>query len=133
MLRTNRRRSRSSLLELAIKEWSLAAALLIDAAAVLIIVLSFIVALGAGIIDELQPGRDPHLRRVRMRLGRHLALALEFMIAGDIVRTAVAPSWTELGQLGAIVILRVVITAALDREIRNAEIDAVPASVPQRK
>jgi uncharacterized membrane protein len=119
-------------LELAIKEWSLTAALLIDAVAVLIIVLSSIVALGAGIINELQPGRDPHQRHLRMRLGRRLALALEFMIAGDIVRTAVAPSWVDLGQLGAIVVLRVVITAALDREIRNAEIDAVPASVLPR-
>lgn len=34
---------------------------------------------------------------VRLKLGRWLALALEFELAAEILRTAVAPSWSEIG------------------------------------
>lgn len=33
---------------------------------------------------------------VRLRLGRWLVLALEFQVAADILRTAVAPTWDEI-------------------------------------
>ena len=33
----------------------------------------------------------------RLKLGRWLALVLEFELAADILRTAVAPTWTEIG------------------------------------
>ena len=36
---------------------------------------------------------------VRLTLGRFLALGLEFQLASDVLRTAVAPSFRELGQL----------------------------------
>jgi hypothetical protein len=39
---------------------------------------------------------------VRLTLGRFLALGLEFQPASDVLRTAVAPSFRELGQLAAI-------------------------------
>jgi uncharacterized membrane protein len=43
---------------------------------------------------------------VRLKLGRWLAVALELELGADILRTAVAPTWNEIGQLGAIVVLR---------------------------
>ena len=58
---------------------------------------------------------------VRLRLGRWLALALEFELAADILRTAVAPTWNEIGQLAAIVILRTVLNYFLQNEIDKAE------------
>ena len=57
---------------------------------------------------------------IRLRLGRWLALALEFLVAADILRTAVAPSWTDIGQLAAIVVLRTVINYFLQRDIDRA-------------
>jgi len=36
---------------------------------------------------------------VRLSLGRWLALGLEFALAADILRTAVAPTWRDIGQL----------------------------------
>ena len=42
----------------------------------------------------------------RLRLGRWLSLALEFQLAADILKTAVAPTWDEIGQLAAIAVLR---------------------------
>src|SRR4028118_2113209 len=38
---------------------------------------------------------------VRLRLGRWLAVALEFLLAADILRTAVAPTWHEIGNRAA--------------------------------
>lgn len=57
---------------------------------------------------------------VRLRLGRWLALALEFLLAADILRTAVAPSWSEIGQLAAIAAIRTALNYFLQREIDNA-------------
>jgi len=58
---------------------------------------------------------------VRLRLGRWLAVALEFELAADILRTAVAPTWNEIGQLAAIVVLRTVLNYFLQQEIDKAE------------
>jgi uncharacterized membrane protein len=57
---------------------------------------------------------------VRLELGRWLGLALEFEIAADILRTAVAPTWTEIGQLAAIIVLRTALNFFLRKEIEKA-------------
>jgi uncharacterized membrane protein len=59
--------------------------------------------------------------QVRLRLGRWLALALEFELAADILRTAVAPTWNEIGQLASIIVLRTVLNYFLQQEIDKAE------------
>ena len=59
--------------------------------------------------------------QIRLRLGRWLALALEFLLAADILRTAVAPTWNEIGQLAAIAVLRTALNYFLQREIDGAE------------
>jgi uncharacterized membrane protein len=58
---------------------------------------------------------------VRLRLGRWLALALEFLLAADILRTAVAPTWSEIGQLAAIATIRTALNFFLQIEIDRAE------------
>ena len=57
---------------------------------------------------------------VRLKLGRWLSLVLEFELAADILRTAVAPTWTEIGQLAAIAALRTALNFFLQREIDGA-------------
>ncbi len=58
---------------------------------------------------------------VRLRLGRWLTVALEFELAADILRTAVTPTWNEIGQLAAIVVLRTVLNFFLQQEIDKAD------------
>lgn len=58
--------------------------------------------------------------RIRIRLGQWLSLALEFELAADILRTAVAPSWDEIGKLAAIVVIRTVLNTFLQRDIAEA-------------
>jgi uncharacterized membrane protein len=58
---------------------------------------------------------------VRLNLGSWLALALEFALAADILRTAVAPTWHDIGQLAAIAVLRTGLNYGLEREIAREE------------
>jgi len=53
--------------------------------------------------------------------GRWLALALEFALAADILRTAVTPSWRDIGQFAAIDVLRTGLNYSLEREIAREE------------
>ena len=54
---------------------------------------------------------------VRLTLGRFLALGLEFQLASDVLRTAVAPSFRELGQLAAVAAIRTALNYFLSKEI----------------
>src|SRR5712691_9327472 len=58
---------------------------------------------------------------VRLSLGRWLALGLEFALAADILRTAIAPTWQDIGQLAAIAVLRTALNFFLEREIDREE------------
>ncbi|WP_440102979.1 DUF1622 domain-containing protein [Streptosporangium sp. H16] len=56
---------------------------------------------------------------VRLFLGRFLALGLEFQLASDVLRTAIAPSFTQIGQLAAIAAIRTALNFFLNREIER--------------
>ncbi|MFN3431486.1 MAG: DUF1622 domain-containing protein [Candidatus Sericytochromatia bacterium] len=58
---------------------------------------------------------------IRLHLGRWLALALEFTLAADILETAVAPTWDDIGKLGAIIVLRTLLNHFLQRDVEHAE------------
>ena len=70
---------------------------------------------------------------VRLRLARWLVLALELLLGADILRTAVAPSWSEIGQLGAIAFIRTALNFFLTREIEAARQHEAGQSADQRR
>ncbi|MBC8233339.1 DUF1622 domain-containing protein [bacterium] len=57
----------------------------------------------------------------RIQLGHSLSLGLEFLIGADILKTAVAPAWQDIGQLAAIVAIRTVLNFFLMRELGQSE------------
>jgi uncharacterized membrane protein len=57
----------------------------------------------------------------RNHLGHSLSLGLEFLIGADILRTAISPTWQDIGQLGAIVGIRTVLNFFLTRELKQVE------------
>jgi len=100
-----------------------------EAAAALVIALATIEAVARALILFV-PGLSLHVgprepqdakEEVRLKLGRWLAVALEFTVAADILRTAVAPTWDDIGKLAAVVVLRTVLNYFLQREIDQAE------------
>lgn len=61
---------------------------------------------------------DEDYRDVRERLGRAILLGLEFLVAGDIIRTvAASPTLTGVGVLAMIVVIRTFLSMALQVEI----------------
>jgi len=57
--------------------------------------------------------------RIRVKLGSYLVLALEFFIAGDIIKTIITPTWMGLGILGAIVVIRTILSYFLTKDLKN--------------
>ena len=58
---------------------------------------------------------------IRLALAQGIALALEFKLGGEVLRTVVVRDWAELGILGAIIILRAALTFLIHWEIKNEE------------
>ncbi|MBQ0896357.1 DUF1622 domain-containing protein [Micromonospora sp. U56] len=58
---------------------------------------------------------------IRLSLGRFLTLGLEFQLAGDILRTAVSPTFDQIGQLAAIATIRTALNFFLRREIAQEQ------------
>lgn len=57
----------------------------------------------------------------RLQLAQGIALALEFKLGGEVLRTVVVREWAELGILGAIIMLRAALTFLIHWEIKNEE------------
>jgi len=58
---------------------------------------------------------------IRLRLARWLALAIEFELAADIIRTMIAPTWNDIGQLAAIIVIRTALNFFLGRETQGTQ------------
>lgn len=99
---------------------------IVEAAGAVIIFIGAVVA----VVQFLRvlPHRNAHeFVGVRLTLGRYLALGLEFQLASDVLRTAIAPSFEELGKLAAVAAIRTALNFFLAREIAEEQttIDAV--------
>jgi uncharacterized membrane protein len=90
-------------------------------------VLIIVFGVAAGMVRFLRAeflfvrGRDVEDERKRLRhvLGYYLLLGLEFLIAADIIDTLMKPSVQDLTVLGAIVLIRTVISLSLNVELRS--------------
>ena len=91
---------------------------LVEAAGAAVIFIGAVVAV-VKFVGAL-PKRNPdEFVPVRLTLGRYLALGLEFQLASDVLRTAIAPSFQELGKLAAVAAIRTALNFFLAREIRE--------------
>ena len=63
-------------------------------------------------------GLFKHHRHVRLKLAEGIALALEFKIGGELLRTVVVRNWEELLILGAVILLRAALTFLIQWEIK---------------
>lgn len=60
-------------------------------------------------------------RTLRLDLAQGIALSLEFKMGSEVLRTVVVREWEELGILGAIIVLRGVLTFLIHWEIKHEE------------
>jgi uncharacterized membrane protein len=99
---------------------SAAIALALDVISVLLITIGAASAL-LGLARALPTASRLHEERhMYLRLARWLLLALEFTLAADVVRTAISPTWQDIGQLGAIAAIRTFLNYFLERDLERA-------------
>jgi uncharacterized membrane protein len=94
------------------------AVIVIDAMALIVIVIGTIEAFFTGLrVAFPAPMAHRRFREVLVRYGRWLVAGLTFQLAADIIETSIAPSWQEVGQLGAIAVIRTFLNFFLERDL----------------
>lgn len=69
-----------------------------------------------------QVRHQPYLYKgIRLKFSRYLSLALEFQLAADILSTAIAPTFDELGKLAITAVIRTALNFFLAREMREEQ------------
>jgi uncharacterized membrane protein len=70
-------------------------------------------------------------KQIWVRFAVWLLLALEFELAADVLRSAIAPTWADIGQLASIAGIRTVLNYFLEKDIDKygEESDASRAAV----
>jgi uncharacterized membrane protein len=58
-------------------------------------------------------------KTIWLRFAANITLALEFALAADIARTAIAPDWRDIGQLAAVAAIRTALNLFLERDIES--------------
>lgn len=56
---------------------------------------------------------------LRVRFGSDVAVALELLLGADVLATAIAPSWNDIGQLAAIATIRTLLNYFLAKELKH--------------
>jgi uncharacterized membrane protein len=100
-------------------EW---VSLLIEVLAVLVIAVSIVMAVvprGVGLVRvDGEPGRLADFTAYKQRMGRGLLLALELLLAADIVGTvALSPTLERLSALALLAVIRSFLSWSLEMEI----------------
>ena len=59
---------------------------------------------------------------IRVQFGSSVAVSLELLLGADVLATAVAPSWDDIGKLAAIAVLRTALNYFLERELKQVHL-----------
>lgn len=106
-------------------------ALMLEATVVLTVAAGSIEALYRIVKAVLVTRSDDWDRRaVWLRFAGWILLALEFALGADLVRTAIAPSWEDIGKLGAIAGIRTFLGFFLGKDLETAEEGGGPVVTP---
>ena len=89
----------------------------IDAMAAALIVIGTVEAFITGLLAIPKPNHQK--REVWLRYARWLVAGLTFQLAADILETSVRMSWTALGQLAVVAVVRTFLDYFLERDIRD--------------
>ena len=93
--------------------------LVLDSLGVALVAIGGVYALGRAAARQPETGLDRY-RALRVDLGRAILLGLEFLIAGDIIRSVVVdPNFTNVAVLGLIVLVRTFLSMTLQLEVEG--------------
>jgi uncharacterized membrane protein len=96
-------------------------ALAAETIAVLIAAFGVLHAVVATVAALVRGPRGAHWGRgIWATFGSWLLGSLQFALAADIVRTTIAPSWEQIGELAAIAAIRTFLSFFLERDLAEA-------------
>ena len=105
-------------MEQVLKQAVASIALGLEASAGLIIAVGAIKALSRLVKPAFSRGDMLDVKkRVWLRFAMWLMLGLEFELAADVLRSAISPNWSDIGQLGAIAGIRTFLNYFLEKDI----------------
>jgi uncharacterized membrane protein len=95
-------------------------ALVIQAGAVIVVTFGAVqaIALVAAAIWQREAD-SPRGREIWLKFATWILLALEFALAADLVRTAVTPTWDDIGKLAVIATIRTMLNYFLAKDIAS--------------
>lgn len=99
------------------------AALIVESLVVFIVLCGSLFAFAQlllGVIARAHPVAG-YIRRVWLRFAAWILVSLEFALGADIIRTAIAPTWDDIGKLAAIAGIRTFLGFFLDRDMKSIE------------
>jgi uncharacterized membrane protein len=101
---------------------------IIQAMALVVITFGTFEAFFMGLRAMLSPAApDQPFRRIWVHYARWLVAGLTFQLAADIIETAIAPGWMDIGQLAAIAVIRTFLNFFLERDLNEAREGQRPA------
>ncbi|BAZ45816.1 hypothetical protein NIES4102_28430 [Chondrocystis sp. NIES-4102] len=95
--------------------------LLIEGIAIFIIAFSIIKTIPKFLRSYRRRDAEDFYHTIRLDLGLSLSLSLEFLLAADILGTAISPSWVSIGLLAATAGIRTFLNYFLHQEIKELE------------
>lgn len=93
----------------------------VEILAAIVIAIALIKFMIRYITNFTQPNLEEQNQNVRIQFGSSLTIALELLLAADILATAIAPTWNDIGKLAAIATLRTALNYFLERELKSTE------------
>jgi uncharacterized membrane protein len=94
----------------------------VEVAAALIIAYGALEALYGAVRAIVERRSKTGLRKITWaHFGVWLLLGLEFELAADIVRTAISPTWSDIGQLASIGFIRTFLNYFLEKDLEKYE------------
>src|SRR6516162_5337582 len=106
-------------------------ALAVEAAAVLLIALGAAEALAHVLAKEFRQHSPGVRRKAWIGFALWLVLGLEFELGADVIRTAISPTWSDIGQLGAIATIRTVLNYFLEKDVEKYNEARKPGEEPR--
>jgi uncharacterized membrane protein len=103
-----------------IHDWLEPVALLFELVGVAAIVIATVISTATFLRAVRRTTVKTAYEQYRANLGRGILLGLEFLIGADIIATVTSPlTWESVGLLGAIVVIRTVLSFSLETEIEG--------------
>jgi uncharacterized membrane protein len=99
--------------------WGMAATI-VEGAAALLIAIGAAEAFAMSLLRFRAP--TPQKMQIWMHFATWLLLGLEFELAADVIRTAIAPTWSDIGQLASIAAIRTFLSYFLDKDIEQVSV-----------